>query len=554
MIKRLSLFLIIIFISASCGFTLIPKSDYDVDTTSPEVILVSWNANNFFDITRKTNSSFDQIANTSNSNVAEDPKIMVRFSENMYTDSLFQYGVSESVVIIEGEPSRSFLTGMKSPPLSDTNIGKILKVKVNMLSDTDKKNIILDFSSAENCVSEDDFKTKFCKLKKDTNYTLVVSMGVLNENGRELVLKKDDGTHKDDNFVMLFKTNATAPTVVSTQPSNNESGVCLNLQEVVVNFSTEMEKSSITSQSFFISRNNTPITDTTLAVDSGLKFATLKLNSDLDANSSYKINIKKEIMSSSRVHIEETTRTFTTASSASTQGPQFNGEPTAMPIGNTVVLEWKTDVDSLADIKYKKDSGVYKDFPYTNYTRNHSLVIPADDGPGVYTVSITPKDRCGNVSTPKIVNAEILNHPLISEVSTNSGLADFVELYNDGDGDLNLGSYDIVIKSKAGAEKSRVTIPATTLSSKSYATLTADANFSVDAGELIVLSSLNILKDSDNVFLEANNASVDSYTYKFVSSSGLNKTAQRIDVTIRNSEASNYCEASPTPGVVNSCQ
>ncbi len=559
--KRINIFLIAFFslLFISCGYTFIPNSEYDVDLTPPYVLGVTWNGNNKLDISRKTNSSFEQILNVTdeeasvkgkNYNVAVDPQLLITFSEDMHIDSLFQYGVSESVVVIEGEPSKSFLSDIASPPLSDTNVNKILKVKVQMLSDSSKKELLLDFSDAEDCMTEEDFKTKFCKLKKDTNYTLVISKKVMDTHGKELILKLDDGSKADNNFVLLFRTTGTPPTVTSTQPQNFESGVCLNLQEVKVNFSTEMDTSSVTGDSFYLSSNGSNVTGTDLTVEK--QSATLKLNSNLSANTTYKINIGARIRSKSRVNIEPVTFTFTTAASASNQGPSFTQNPTANVTGSSITVTWKTDVKSLADVKYGKGATANTVLPYTTYDFNHSITIDADQGAGNYIISITPKDRCGNVSAPETVNATVLNHPLISEVSANPNTSsnEFVELYNSGDSPINLSDYTLVLGSEQYPLENQI------LNSGGYALLIDTGhNLNVSSADVVMLQDIDLTK-SEDVFLKKGTTNVDSYTYNLSSSAtaAANLSAQRIDVTLRNSDSSNYCEATPTPGAVNSCQ
>ncbi len=558
--KRINIFLIAFFslLFISCGYTFVPNSDYDVDLTPPYVLGVTWNGNNKLDISRKTNSSFDEILNISdeeasvkgkNYNVAIDPQLLITFSEDMHVDSLFQYGVSESVVVIEGEPSKSFLSDIASPPLSDTNVGKILRVKVKMLGDNNKKELLLDFSDADDCVTEDDFKTKFCKLKKDTNYTLVISKKVMDSNGKELILKLDDGSKADDNFVLLFRTTGTPPTVTSTQPQDLESGICLNLQEVKVNFSTEMDTSSVTSNSLYLSANGTNVTDTDLTVEK--QSATLKLNSNLTANTTYKINVEARVRSKSRVNIEPVTFTFTTAASASNQGPAFTQDPLATVIGNSITVTWKTDVKSLADIKYGKGATANTVFPYSTYDINHSVTFDVNQGPGNYVVSITPKDRCGNVSSPRMANATILNHPLISEVSANPNTSsnEFVELYNSGDAPINLSDYTLVLGSDEYPLENQI------LPSNGYALLIDTGNnLNISGADVVILQDIDLTK-SEDVYLKYNGTNVDSYTYNLSSSAtaSANLSAQRIDVSLRNSDDANYCEATPTPGVANAC-
>jgi len=550
--------LLITIMFTSCGYKFIPESDYDVDNTSPYVIGLTWDVNNKFDISRKTNSSFDAIldvtdeeasAKGKNYNVGIDPEILVTFSENMYPESLFQYGVSESVVVIEGEPSRSLLSDISSPPLTDSNVSKILKVKVQMLSENNKRELLLDFSNADDCLTEDDFKTKFCKLKKDTNYSIVISKKVSNENGRELMLKKDDGKFIDDNFVLLFRTTGTPPIVVSTQPEDLEKDICLNLQEVKVNFSTEMDTSSITPESFYLSTNGNTVSDTALTVDK--KSAVLKLNSLLNSNAEYKINIESKVRSKSRVNIEPVTFKFTAATSAVNEGPQFVQHPSVLVIGNSIKVSWSTDVKSLADIKYGRGTPD-TEYLYNNYSTNHSITVDVTTGSGTYKISVMPKDRCGNKSTPEVVDATILNHPLISEVSANPTLStdEFIEIFNNGETDIDLGDYTLLV----GVDT--ITLPDVALPSKGYLVV-ADTNhqLAIDASAVIHLEDLDITK-SEDVFIKYGTANVDSYTYNLSSkaTATANLSAQRRDISIRNSPDENYCEASPTPGIVNSCE
>jgi len=111
-----------------------------------------------------------------------------------------------------------------------------------------------------------------------------------------------------------------------------------------------------------------------------------------------------------------------------------------------------------------------------------------------------------------------------------------------------LSNYTLVVVSD------EYSLPSESLAAGGYAVIIDSAHsVSVQGGALEIIQDMDITK-SEDVFLRFNGNNVDSYTYDFKASASANKSAQRIDATLRNSDSSNYCEATPTPGILNSCQ
>ncbi len=536
---------LLIFISLFFTSCLPDAETFELDTISPYVESITWNLNNDFDLSRDGNQSFDKVLNNGfNMNVAVNSKINIQFSEEMYPESLAEYGVSESIVIIEGEPSKTLLSDLKSPPLTDTNAAKILNVKVKVADDN--KSITLDFSSAEDCFTEDDYKTKFCKLKIDTSYSLIIGQSVMDINGRTLSVNygkdsNDNNIQKEDNFVLLFRTIGFAPTILSSSPSHGDIDVCPNLKAAIINFSTDILQDTITDNSFYIT-DGTKFTNVTLTKTD--KSATLTLNENLKTDTAYAIVVTTDITSKSRVKLDKKYEiSFMTASTISTDGPVFVSGPTGTLDGGEIKVDWTTDVDSKATVKYSKEGQGENSLEVTTFSKVHSVNIPIP-GPGLYHVTIDAEDKCGN-SSSKSESMTVENHPMITEVSPNSNnYVDYIELYNPGQDSINLENYNIVVGSDAA-----VTLPTFELKSKEYVVIATDTS-SLSATNKLDAAIEDDYTKSEDITLNLGATLIDAYRYDFKAGGADNKSAQKRELTA----TSTYCEATPTPGTPNVCQ
>lgn len=94
--------------------------------------------------------------------------------------------------------------------------------------------------------------TPSAPLLQDTTYTATITTGAKNTAGVSL----------SNNYVWTFRSGSLlAPTVILTDPANNETGVALN-KVVTATFSEAMNPSTITSTSFLLRQGATPITGT----------------------------------------------------------------------------------------------------------------------------------------------------------------------------------------------------------------------------------------------------------------------------------------------------
>ena len=84
----------------------------------------------------------------------------------------------------------------------------------------------------------------------NTTYTATITSEVTNT----------DGTHMAENYVWTFSTGAlVSPTVISTDPFNNETNVVLN-KTITATFSTAMDPTTINGTTFTLYRGVTPVT------------------------------------------------------------------------------------------------------------------------------------------------------------------------------------------------------------------------------------------------------------------------------------------------------
>jgi hypothetical protein len=171
---------------------------YDVDTDSPYVRSIQIGSN-LLDIAKASNTSFedDIIELTDNIDTPFDEDIIITFSEKMYSGSLLELGKSDTVVIIPEENySRSLLSDIGSPPLSDTNVNKIHPCYVEFNNTTQNT---LTIKLSENGAN----------LSHGKKYALVISKTVMDSNGRELTVKYQESgkeVSRNENLVIIFET------------------------------------------------------------------------------------------------------------------------------------------------------------------------------------------------------------------------------------------------------------------------------------------------------------------------------------------------------------
>lgn len=190
---------ILLLIVVSLFFIGCEPPTYDVDTDSPYVKSVQIGSD-VLDIAKSSNTSFeDDILDTigTNINIATNEDIIITFSEKMYSGSLAELGKSDTVVIIPEENySRSLLSDIGSPPLSDTNVAKIHPCYVEF-NTTTQNNLTLKLSEGGD------------NLQSNRKYALVISKTVMDSNGRELTVKYQENgkeVSRNENLVIIFKT------------------------------------------------------------------------------------------------------------------------------------------------------------------------------------------------------------------------------------------------------------------------------------------------------------------------------------------------------------
>lgn len=87
-------------------------------------------------------------------------------------------------------------------------------------------------------------------LSPNTTYTATISQAA----------KSESGTPLSADYVWTFKTGSTtAPTVITTDPANNESNVALN-KIVTATFSVSMDPATLNQATFTIKQGSTPVT------------------------------------------------------------------------------------------------------------------------------------------------------------------------------------------------------------------------------------------------------------------------------------------------------
>lgn len=112
-------------------------------------------------------------------------------------------------------------------------------------------------------------------------YTATITTGAKNTTGIALA------ANYVWNFTTVVSQTATAPTVTSTDPANNDTGVSLN-KVIKANFSQVMDPASITGATFTLKQGNTTVTGTVTYSGSTASFTP---NSPLSASLEYTATI-----------------------------------------------------------------------------------------------------------------------------------------------------------------------------------------------------------------------------------------------------------------------
>lgn len=169
-----------------------PQMEYDLDKESPYIDTITVGST-LLQKSRDKNVSFDNI-DPQNTNIETDQPIIISFSEDMYIPSLFQYGDSETVVLVkEDNYSRTLFNGIENPPLSDSNYAKIEKD--------------LTYSKYSTIGVQISFEER--TLEKNTKYALIISKSVVDKNGKALgvdYIENNITIYKNENFILFFQT------------------------------------------------------------------------------------------------------------------------------------------------------------------------------------------------------------------------------------------------------------------------------------------------------------------------------------------------------------
>lgn len=169
-----------------------PQMEYDYDNKSPFIKTITVGSTSL-QKSRDKNISFKQI-DSQNTNIEIDQPIIISFSEDMYINSLFQYGESETVVLVkEDNYTRTLFNGIANPPLSDSNYAKIEKD--------------LTYSKYSTIGVQISFEER--TLERNTKYALIISKSVVDMNGKALgveYIENNETIYKNENFILFFQT------------------------------------------------------------------------------------------------------------------------------------------------------------------------------------------------------------------------------------------------------------------------------------------------------------------------------------------------------------
>ncbi len=171
-----------------------PQMEYDLDKESPYVTSITVTESHTLSLKRSDNVSFEEISNEDVS-INDKSEIIINFSEPMYMNSLFQYGKSETVVLVKEENfNRTLFNGIENPPLSDSNYERIEQDLLFEKYGNSEYSIKISFK---------DGKT----FAPNAKYALIISKSVVDANGKSLGVKyEDNDIIKNENLIIFFKT------------------------------------------------------------------------------------------------------------------------------------------------------------------------------------------------------------------------------------------------------------------------------------------------------------------------------------------------------------
>ncbi len=185
--------------------------------------------------------------------------------------------------------------------------------------------------------------TPAANLAPGTIYTATVLMGVKDATGKNLA--------KD--YVWSFTTGTvsdiTPPTITSTDPTNNVTGVTLS-HLIVANFSKSMDVSSITSSTFTVKQGSTAISG---AITYSGTAATFTPASILVANQVYTVTITTGVKDAvGNAMAANYTYSFTTGNAPDTTAPTVSStdplsSATGIPRNKVIVINFSEAMDPL---------------------------------------------------------------------------------------------------------------------------------------------------------------------------------------------------------------
>jgi hypothetical protein len=223
-----------------------------------------------------------------------------------------------------------------------------------------------------------------------------------------------------------FTVDTTAPTVGSVSPANAATEVGLSTN-VEAHFSEAMDQSSISNQSFTLSKDGSPSVAAHVSYDSTTMKATLTPDSDLEANTTYMVTITTSVKDEAGNAItQEKTWSFTTANPGVTTTPNplsFTSDALCFPEQKWLTVTNNSPGDvTFADVSITgpdaaRFSTGSKQFltnngPFTvlagNFFQDQVTFVPTGGSPQprTYSATLTYKDGTGaTIGSPVTLSA-----------------------------------------------------------------------------------------------------------------------------------------------------
>jgi hypothetical protein len=156
-----------------------------------------------------------------------------------------------------------------------------------------------------------------------TSGSYSITTSTLTSGTHSVTAKATDaaGNPSAESSALSVKIDTAAPTVGSVSPADTATGVATNTNSEVT-FSEDMDPSSITDQTFTLSKPGSTSVVAHVSYNSATKKATLNPDSDLEANTTYKGTITTSVKDMAGNAItQEKTWSFTTADTRITVTP-----------------------------------------------------------------------------------------------------------------------------------------------------------------------------------------------------------------------------------------